>query len=108
MRVSAGRVEAVGACVAVGDEAGDRVVEVVDAVEVVLRAPGEHDRLVEGVRGLGGLGDALGGEPDVVDPPRDRVPVLDRAAGGARVAEQAHRLGDAARVVGESSARCRR
>ena len=42
----------------------------------------------------------VGREPDVVHPAGRRVVVLDRAAGRARLAEQAHGLGDAARVVG--------
>ena len=56
------RVDAVGAGVAVGDEPRDRVVEVVDAVEVVLRAARQHERRVERACRLRGLRDALGGE----------------------------------------------
>ena len=77
-------------------------------MEVVLGTAGEHERRVEGARGLGGLGDPLDREPDVVDPAGDGVPVLDRAARGARLAEEADGLGDAAGVVRDSSARCRR
>ena len=80
------RVDAVGAGVPVGDEPGDRVVEVVDAVEVVLRAARQYERRVERPGRLGGLGDALDGESDILDPPRDRVPVLDRAACRTRLA----------------------
>ena len=98
-RRQAGCVDAVGACVAVGDEPCDRVVEVVHSADVVLGPPREHHRVGECVRGLGRLGDALGGEPDVVDPIRLRVVVLDREAGGACVCEHRHGLRDPARVV---------
>ena len=94
-----GRIDAVGAGVAVGDEARDRVVEVVDAVEVVLRAAREHEWRIEGSGRRRGLGDALGREPDVLDLAGDGVPVLDRAARCARLAESADGLGDAAGVV---------
>ena len=39
------RVDHVGPGVAVGDEARDRVVEVVDAADVVLGPRGQHERL---------------------------------------------------------------
>ena len=55
----AGRVEHVGAGLAVGAQAGDRVVEVVAAVEVVLGARGEDEVDAAGVRRLGGRGDPL-------------------------------------------------
>ena len=84
-----GAYTAVGAGVAVGDQAGDRVVEVVDAADVVLAPAGEHHRVGEPVRRLGGLGDPLRGEPDVVDPVGRRVVVLDREAGRAASASSA-------------------
>src|SRR5437763_3828430 len=92
----AGRVDDVGARVAVGDQAGDRVVEVASVTQVVLRAGGEHERPAGG---LGGGRDTLGGDADVLDPAGDRVVVLDRAAGGAGLLEEPNRLGDAARLV---------
>ena len=57
-----GCVQAVGARIAVGDEPRDRVVEIVDAADVVLGAAGQHDP--ELVRGAGGLGDARRGDAD--------------------------------------------
>ena len=49
------RVDAVGAGVAIGDQPGDRVVEVVHAADVVLGAAREHHRLGEAVSGLRGF-----------------------------------------------------
>ena len=61
------RVDAVGAGVAVGDQPRDRVVEIVDAADVVLGPAGQHHRLVEPVSRLGRCGHALGRETDIVD-----------------------------------------
>ena len=94
-----GRVQAVGAGIPVGDEARDRVVEVVDVADVVLGAAGEHHRLGQGVRGLGRLGDTLRRQLDVVDTAGRGVVVLDRAARRARLGEAPHRLRHTARLV---------
>ena len=53
------RVDHVGPGVAVGDETRDRVVEVVDATDVVLGPRGQDEWLDIRVRGRHGLGDPL-------------------------------------------------
>src|SRR5581483_11754367 len=95
----AGGVQAVGAGFAVGDQPGDRVVQVVHAVEQVLGPGGEHHRVAL-VRRVGGRRNPLGGPLERVDRAGGGVVVLDRAAGGAGIAQQPHRLGDAGQVVG--------
>ena len=87
------RVHHVRAGVPVGDQPGDRVVEIVDAADVVLAAAGEHHRVGQAMRGLCGHGDLLGGDPDVVDAVGCRVVVLDREARRPGVGEQRHGLG---------------
>ena len=102
------RVDDVGAGIAVGDQPGDRVVEIVDAADVVLRASGQHQRLVLFARRLRRFRDALGRGCDVVHAARVRVVVLDREARGSGLGEQFDRPGDAARSRPGNSARCRR
>ena len=77
------RVQHIGACLLVPLQPSDRVGEVVDAVQVVLGARGEHEVLAA-VRGLGRGRDSLGGEIDVVDRLAGVAgEVLDRASGEA-------------------------
>jgi hypothetical protein len=68
---------------------------------MVLGTAGEHERRVERPGRLRRVGDALGGERDVLDPARDGVPILDRAARGAGLPEQAARSAPPTRVVGK-------
>ena len=97
------RVDAVGAGVAVGDEPRDRVVEVVDAVEVVLRAARQHERRVERAGRLRGLGDALGASAtSSIRPATGFQSSIEQPAAPASP-RQPDGLGDAARVVGEAA-----
>ena len=74
------RVDHVGPGVAVGDETRDRVVEVVDAADVVLGPRGQDEWLDIRVRGRHGLGDSLHRHVERVDAVGSGVVVLDREA----------------------------
>ena len=94
----AGRVQHVGTGVAVGDEAGDRVVEVGDAVEEVLRPCREHE--VGGRRSC--RRHSFGRSLDRTDRVGAWVVVLDREAGRVGGVEQRDGLDHAVHVVGEA------
>ena len=87
----AGGIERVSARGLVGLEAGDRVVQIGIAADVVLGAADEHEREPEPAGGLRGGGDPLGGMAGVVEP-AGRVVVLDRAAHGAGLGDPDDRL----------------
>ena len=95
-------VDDVGAGGGVGLQPGDRVVEVVDAAEVVLGATREHETHRPGMGRLGSGGNPLAGEPDVVDRLLVRVPVLDRAAGETGSGGEGDCLGDVGGARGEA------
>ena len=59
----------------------DRVVEIVDAADVVLGPRREHQPDRSGVGGVGGSGDAVASQVTVVDRPLVGSPILDRAPG---------------------------
>ena len=89
----AGGVEHVGARALVCLEAGDRVVEVAPATDVVLRPRGEREREADSCRRLGRGGDALSRVRRVVDLAGIRVPVLDRSAHRAGLRRAGDRRG---------------
>ena len=95
----AGRVEDVRARIAVRGEALDRVVEVVDAADVVFGAAGEDERLALRARGLRGFRDTLCRRGDFVHSPRLGVEVLDRETGGSGVRQQLDRAGHASGIT---------
>ena len=96
-----GRVDDVRAGGGVGLEAGDGVVEVGMAVEVVLGPSRQHEAARPG-RG-DGRRHPLGGHVDREDGLGRRVVVLQRAAGRAGLADQLDGAGDPAGVVGEAA-----
>ena len=76
-----GGVHDVGPGCGVRLQSGERVVEVVDAPEVVLGTGSEHEAHRTSVGGLGRRGDPVDGQLVVVDGLAVGVPVLDRASG---------------------------
>jgi hypothetical protein len=97
------RVEHVGTGFGVGAQAGDRVVEIVNAADVVFRARGEHELHRAGMGGRNRGGDPRDGMLEGIDRARLVIAeVLDRAAREARVDRPAHGLRDPRRFVGEA------
>jgi len=95
------RVEDVRARVAIGAQPTDRVLKIVDAIQVVLGARSEDDPV--GARSCCGGGDAIDRYVERIDAAASRVVILDRATRGTGLRDQLHSGGDAGRVIGEAT-----
>ncbi len=98
-----GRIQDIGARVAIRDEPLDRVGQIVDAVQVILGAGGQHQAMLPGRFDCRRY--ALGGDVDGIDRSSGGVVVLDRTARRPGFREQLHGPGDATRVIGEAPLR---
>ena len=82
------------------DQPFDGVIEVVDAVEVVLGASCKEEPVLS--RGIARGRHSLGGDIDRIDRIRGRVEVLDRTAGRAGGSDEVDGLGDTIRIIRET------